>query len=776
MSVFDQRQSPPWLLPLLLVLLVCSGVCALVYQVLWLRLLALTFGVTVHAAATVLASFMGGLALGSLLAGRLADRSPNPLRLFGLVEAGIGLVALCSPIVLRGVEALFLMLAPHLPESVLVGSLVRAVLSFVVLLAPTALMGATMPIVVKSSLTKIEGLGTRVSLLYAANTAGAIGGTVLAGFYLIPRIGLSRAFLLAAAVNVTIGVVAVLASRTFAAPAAPPRPATPTATADSPSPALPAGARMVLAVSAISGFASLALEVVWFRLLAIFLGPTSYTFTVVLATVLAGIALGSALAAPLLRWRRLDWVQALAVLQLAGAAIVLASFSGILMPEEAPAWVAAALRTAGVDFAIPAVAMSLAVVLPASLFFGMSFPIGLRIWAGADGLATETGRRVGLFYSVNVGGGILGSLLAGFLLLPWLGSRDSLVLLAALYVAAGLGLQATCARRRPLMTGLVAASLVGLVLQAQAVPDPLDIIQRRIYTGRPVIWQDEGMQTTVAVVGGLNNRVLFLDGRHQANDSPEMAFIHRRIGLLPVILHPSPRRALVVGMGGGASPGAMSQYPGLQVDVVELSEGVIKAGEYFSHINFDILRNPSVRLIVDDGRNVLQRVRGTYDIITADAIIPRHAGANSLNSVEYFRLVRNALAPGGIVLHWNGGATLEEYQLILRAFVEVFPHTTVWGDGSLMVGTPEPLTVSRARISALLASPDTRDVLHMMHVEEVDHLEKMFRGDTDAVRAFLGDGPVLSDDRPLLEYFASLPQSERDLLPLQRHPDRVFRP
>ena len=550
----------------------------------------------------------------------MADRSRNPLRLFGLVEAGIGIVAFLSPLTLQGVEALFLSVAPSLPDSVLIGSLVRGVLSFAVLLAPTALMGATMPVVVKSSLSRTDALGTRVSLMYAANTAGAICGTLLAGFYLIPHIGLSRAFLLAAGLNITIGLIAMLASRVVKT--GPAHGIATTVSADHSAGALPGGGRMVLLVSAISGFASLALEVVWFRLLAIFQGPTSYTFTVVLATVLTGIAMGSAIAAPFMRWRRLDWTQLLAALQFAGAGIILSSFAGIARPAEGPAWVSHLLTWLGAGFAVPAVSMSLGVVLPASLFFGMSFPIGLRLWAGADRLGTETGRRVGLFYSVNVGGGILGSLLAGFVLLPALGSRNSVIFSAALYIVGGLALQLTLARHRPLTTGLMTAALVALVSLAGSVPDPLSIVQRRIYTGRPVIWQEEGMQTTVAVAGGMHNRVLFLDGRHQANDSEAMTFIHRRIGLLPVVLHPKPTRALVVGMGGGASAGAMSRYPGLHVDVVELSAGVIRARAYFGHINFDILRNPSVRLLVDDGRSVLQEVRQPYNIITADAIIP----------------------------------------------------------------------------------------------------------------------------------------------------------
>ena len=769
-----------WVLPLLVFLLLLSGFCGLVYQVLWLRLLALTFGVTVYAAAAVLASFMGGLALGSLVAGRLVDRTRHPLRLFGIVEILIGVCAAASPFILGGLQSLMITFAPSLPDSVAADTVIRVAMAAVVLLIPTTLMGATMPVVIKSSLTRSGGLGSRVGALYAANTTGAIVGTLAAGFYLIPRVGLSRAFLLAAGVNITVGLVALVASRWMPQDAGQPGAAQDVASsvrpAVVPAPVTSLAARTALLVAAISGFASLALEVVWFRLMAIFMGPTSYTFTVVLATVLAGIAAGSALASPLMRWRRVDWVLTLALVQLVGASLVLASVSGIAAPVEAALWLQGLLHRAGIGFAVPALAMSLVVVLPSALFFGVSFPIALRLWVASDAVTGDTGRRIGVFYAVNLGAGIFGSLLAGFLLLPTMGSRDSIVLLAFLYVAGGLAVLATCAKRRPFFTGLAAAGLFALVVQAQGVPDPLDVMHRRIYTGRPVIWQDEGVQTTVAVVGGANSRVLFLDGRHQANDAEGMLFIHRRIGLLPAIVHERPERALVVGLGGGATPGAMSQIPGFNVDVVELSQGVINAAAYFSHVNFDILNHPRVHLMVDDGRNFLQRVRTGYDVITADAIIPRHAGANSLNSVEYFTLVRQALRPGGLALHWNGGATAEEHRLILSAFAAAFPHVSLWGDGSLMLGSMQPVTVSRAHIERLLADPQMRQVLALMNVERFDHLERMFRADDAAVRAWVAGTPPLSDNRPLLEYFESLPQTERDLSKMPRRPEVIFRP
>lgn len=789
-----ETQAPAWLLPSLAGLLVCSGLCALTYQVLWLRLLALIFGVTVHAAATVLSSFMAGLAIGSLLAGKLADRASSPLRIFGLVELGIGGCALVTPLMLTGLQDLVAATAPYLPDSLALATLIRLVSSSAVLLIPTALMGATMPLVTTSLRSRAEGLGPKLGVLYASNTAGAILGAALAGFYLLPELGASRSFRLAAALNAVVGTVALVLARYLSRA---PRTVSPrdepsgksvsvTASVEpavavyeaprAPRFELATGGGMVLAASAISGFASLALEVIWFRLLGIFIGPTSYTFTVVLATVLSGIALGSAFASVLLRWRALDHLQGLALLQLLGAGLVLRSFAGLLVPSATPAWLQHSLTWLGVGFAAPAATMSLAVVLPASIFFGLSFPIGLRLWTHEGTEQGATGRRVGVFYSVNVAGGILGSLAAGFVLLPLFGSRASLVAMAALYLLAGVGLQVTCARQRPFLTGVAASLVVGLLIHAQSVPNPMDVMRRRIYTGRPVIWEDEGTQTTVAVAGAVNDRVLFLDGRHQANDSASMVFVHRRIGLLPAVLHPNPRRALVIGLGGGATPGGLSQYPHLSVDVVELSEGVIEAAGYFGHMNFDILQHPGVRIRADDGRSFLQRVREPYDVITADAIIPRHAGANSLNSVEYFRLVRRALHPRGVALHWNGGATEAEHKLILRAFVEVFPHATLWGDGSLMVGTIEPLVVSRSRLERLLEEPATRRVLGLMNVETVDHAVRIFKAGPDAIRTYLGAGVVLSDDRPLLEYFESLPQRPLELGGVSSDAATVFRP
>ena len=745
------------LLPVLSGLLLLSGLSALIYQVLWLRLLSLTFGVTVYAASTVLMSFMAGLAAGSAVAGRVADRTRHPLRMFGVVELLIGLCAVCTPVALNAVHHLHDEIFRRLPEAMAVATVFRFLLSFAVLIVPTALMGATLPLAMKSSLTRRDRLGTRVSLLYATNTAGAIAGALATGFYLIPQVGLTRSFLLAASINAIVGITAIAysylgdhgaVSRAQASAVTVVQPATLALS--------PSARYVVLAVFAVSGFASLALEVIWFRVLVVFAGPTSYAFTLMLAAVLAGIALGGFLIAPLMRLH-LNWLLVLAGLQVGAALVAVRSFSSLRRQPRTPEWLRSLAEWPSMDLILPAALSTAAAILPTAIFFGLAFPVGLRLWAGGDGDERRTAERIGLFYSINVCGGIFGSIAAGFLLLPLLTSKGSLIVVAALFLMSGVALLAVW-QHRLAMRGLLSLAAIALfVYWARDVP-PLTGLGR-FHSGRPLLFHEEGVQTTVTVFGGpgTGNRALHLDGRHQANDSPAAVFIHRRIGLLPAVLHAEPKRALVVGLGGGATAGALSQYPGIDIDVVELSEGVLRASSLFSHVNFDVLQRRNVHARVDDGRNYLSRVSAPYDVITADAIIPTHAGATNLYSIEYFQLVRRALAPDGVALHWNGGGSDADYGLILRAFVRAFPYTTLWGDGKLMVGSNKPIRLSRNRIERMLSEPATRQVLALMNVETFDHLARTFRAGPEQLHELVGRGPHLTDDQPLIEYFAPSP-------------------
>jgi len=720
----------------------------------WLRLLALVFGVTVYAASTVLAGFMAGLGLGSFVAGRVASRITRPLAAFGIAEVLVGITAFISPVILEALTRTWVSIHASLPESLAAITIIRFVVAFLVLIVPTSLMGATLPLVIKSAVAREDRIGGRIGLLYAINTTGAIVGALFAGFYLISEVGVELSFRMAAISNVVIGIVALVAA--YAMPAQPARPAAAVVADAVPGGLITAGQRrIVLWTFFVSGVMSLALEIIWFRMLVVFLRPTAYAFTIMLACVLAGIALGSALAAPLLRMRG-RWLPVLAVIQaLIGVAAVL-SFNALTRSQTAidvatPWFASLGLNT----YLAPLVASSLVAMLPTTLLLGLAFPIGLSVWAGDD-TSDETSRRVGAFYSLNVLGAILGSVLAGFVLLPALGTRSSLIAVSALATMSSMVLAWSQRQIRPAFAyGSAALAPLLFGLGAYFSVDPFDVAFERFHRRETLVWREEGVQTTVAVHDRGGNppmRVMFLDGNHQANNSPGTAFIHHRIGALPVMLHQAPTTALVIGLGGGATPAAVARYH-VDVDVVELSAAVVAGSAFFKDINFDLLSRPNVHLKVDDGRNFMMMGRKKYDVITADIILPRHAGAGALYSKEYYELVRDSLAPGGLAMQWNGGDSLTEYKLLLRTFVSVFPYTTLWADGGLMLGSTRPFTLSQSAYEARRASFD-------LFNWDLATLKRIYSAGPDEVKAFLGDGPILTDDKPVIEYFLSLPRDD----------------
>ncbi len=751
----------PWLLPVLLLLFFASGAAGLVYQVLWTRQLGLVFGVTVYAASTVWASYMAGLALGSYVAGRIGDRARRPLFWFALAETGIGLSALATPVVLEWLQTVYPAVFRAAPDSLAIVTFVRLSASLAVLVVPTSLMGATLPLVVKSALVRGGDFGSRVSLLYGTNTAGAIAGTLLAGLYLIPEFGLSRSFVTAAAVNVGVGALAALAALAIGparpAPSEPRTAAAPSAGAASADEASPAVRRLVLIVFAVSGFATLALEVVWFRVIVLLVRPTVYGFAVLLATVLFGIAVGSWAVTPLMRRRR-GWVATLAALELAMAFAVLYSFVFLTHVPALARWAEPFVsRLFPAYLAYPIVA-AVPAILPAALLMGLAFPVGLRVYAGADTATSgHAAGRIGTFYAWNVCGAILGSLAAGFVMLPALGSRASLIAVAAIILVSGLALLVT----RPGRVARLAVPAVLIVAFAAAslrVADPFVEVNRVRYPDRTIVWHEEAVQGTVAVQRGPGRELgLYLEGNHQASDTPSMVYVHRRIAHLPLVLHRDPATALVVGLGGGATAGAAAIHHGVDVDVVELSGAVARAARYFEAVNHQVLDRPNVRLRVDDGRNYLLTTDRRYDVVTADLILPIYAGSNNVYSAGYFSLVRRALRPGGLALQWVAG-TEAEYKIIMRTFLSVFPHATLWVDGSLMVGSTEPLRLSEADFARKAAMPGNAQALAELGIADFEALKKAYVAGPDEMRAFVGDGPILTDDRPLIEYFLSLPR------------------
>lgn len=769
------RAAIDWVTPALAAIFVLSGASGLIYQISWVRLLSLTFGVTIYAISTVVAAFMGGLALGSFLGGRLSDRVRRPILWYAGAELVIALMGLLSPAALSWVQSAYLALYPRdASETAVVIVALRFALAAVVVLIPTTMMGATLPLMVKGSLAIGRGIGTRVSWLYATNTAGAIFGTVAAGFVLIGALGISGTIIAAAVLNLGAAMAAA-----FVGLAARPAILATEREAEAQSSLHPEGAdvteevspfiRLLVVVTfAVQGLASLAYEVIWTRILAILLDGSTYAFSIVLAAVLLGIALGSALVSPLMGLR-LPWIRVYALLQAGVSAmaflgiVAFARIYGIVGRLDDLPLVGAAVDS---HFGWMAT-VALIAVLPPMVLLGASFPIAARIVVSG---AAKAGRDLGGLYAGNTAGAILGAWTAGFFLIPTLGTQRSIEMLAALNAVLAVGLAVASGRGRALTTAMTAALVIGSFgLVLVLAPNMYARVVASRFPEREAVWIGEGQETSVLVLARRDTGTLdmFLNGQHQASDDPGVVNFHGLLGHLPMALHRDPHDVLIVGLGGGATAGALARHVPGRMDVVELSDTVVRGASYFTPVNADVLRYPNLRLKIDDGRNHLLLTDRKYDVITADVIHPRNAGSAVLYSYEYYSLARKALKPGGIMAQWledrdENPDNQVQRKLMARSFLKAFPHVTLWAWGALMIGSNEPMDVDAARLAAAWEQRDLGRKLAGSGYDTPEAIASLYQLSDADLRVWAGEGPIMTDDRPWVEYYLSLPGSVRE--------------
>jgi spermidine synthase len=435
-------------------------------------------------------------------------------------------------------------------------------------------------------------------------------------------------------------------------------------------------------------------------------------------------------------------------------------------------------------------------IVPTTLLLGAAFPLIMKLYAGnrtnerAEPSEVTTaedasiGKRLGRAYAANVCGSIAGSWASGFVLIPLLGTHASAILLAAANVVLGLGLLrfAFAARQKNVAVKrrssgfrprvLVPAGLAVAVGAAALTPDMYGAVFARF--GDPVLWYEEGLEQTVTILQGPEVRRMYLNGWHQANDTPSMLQLHTLIGHLPMLVQPSgsaastgprPRQVLVIGLGGGATAGAAAAHRGSQLTVVELSPSVVRGATFFSRVNGGVvsMQNgavvaaPNVTVHTDDGRNYLLLTDRKYDVVMADAMRPQHAGSAALYSAEYYRLARNALAPDGVMVQWiDNQIPANQYAILLRTFLDAFPYVTGWAGGTLFIGSERPYTLDRATVAQRLADSD-RAMLATGGLSTADSVLNLFAATDAELRAWAGTGPIVTDDHPYNEFFRSLP-------------------
>jgi spermidine synthase len=738
-------------LPALLLLFVGSGCAALIYEVVWFQLLELVIGSSAVSMAVLLGTFMGGMCLGSLLLPRVVPASAHPLRVYAWLELGIGAMGLLLLFGMPLVGGAYTAWA----GSGVAGILLRGVAAAVCLLPPTLLMGATLPAIARSVEASPNGVAW-LGFFYGGNTAGAVLGSLLAGFYLLSAFDVSVATYVAFALNVTVAVLALVLA--VPAPFAAPAPARERRGA--------ASRGLVYLVIGLSGLTALGSEVIWTRLLSLLFGATVYTFSLILAVFLAGLGIGSTLGSALARGARRPRV-ALGWCQLALAAAM--AWSAYVLTQSLPFWPInpSIVTSATYQFQLDLVRAIFA-LLPGAILWGASFPLALASAVTPD---DDPGRVVGGVYAANTLGAIVGSLTAGLVLVVVFGTQRSQQILVGLAALSGLLLLFE-ARISTVAIALAAGAATLLAITVQPIPGIFVAFGRYTATQlnqADVIYVGEGWNASVAVSERSNGvRNYHNAGKVQASSEPQDMRLQRMLGHLTTLVPLSPRSVLVIGCGAGVTAGAVSVDPAVERETIAEIEPLVPrvVSSYFSEHNFDVVRNPKVTIRVDDARHFLFTTRETFDAITSDPLDPWVKGAAMLYTREFFDLVKSRLNPGGVVTLFVQlyESNKEAVKSEIATFFEAFPNGMIFantyngqGYDLVLLGQVEPTRIDLDEMEDRLKRPEyasvARSLAEIGMYSAVD-LFATYAGSAEDLRPWLRDAEINRDRNLRLQYLA----------------------
>ena len=788
----DNRSTSPMsaaspYFPALLLLFVGSGCAALIYEIVWFQLLQLVIGSSAVSLGVLLGTFMGGMCLGSFVLPRYIDTRQHPLRVYAMLELGIGLSGLVLLFGMPLVNGIYTAIGGgHIT--------VRAIVAALCLLPPTLLMGATLPAIarwVETTPTGVSWLG----FFYGGNIGGAVVGSLLAGFYLLRVYDMAITTYVAVALNVVVAVIGLAMARLTPHEPAPSRTGAIVRAPD---------ATAVYVAIAISGMTALACQVLWTRLLSLLFGATVYAFSLILGVFLLGLGIGSsvgsAIASSSPRPRvALGWCQML----LCGAM----AWAAYMLMASLPYWpINPSIATSPwYNFQLDVV-RCLWVVLPGAILWGASFPLALAAVATPG---QDPGRLVGGVYAANTAGAIVGSLASGLIMVVYLGTQHAQQVLIVVSAISGLLLLAPAMTenagsksRRWAMTALLilATGAAGLVARrVPAVPGILVAYGRYAATWiglTDIIYVDEGLNAFVAVSQtstGVRN--YHNAGKVQASSEPQDMRLQRMLGHFTHLIPKSPKNALVIGCGAGVTAGAVSIGPAVEHMTIAEIEPLVPASvsKYFGEHNYEVVDNPKVKIHIDDARHYLQTTDEMFDAITSDPLDPWVKGAATLYTLEFWELVKRHLNPGGVVtvfvqLYESNPAAVKSE---VATFLQAFPHGVVWGNTNngqgydmVLMGQLEPTTIDVDALQAKLDSPayvQIKQSLSEIGIHSAIELLSNYAGMTEDLKPWLSDA-IINRDRSLkLQYLAGMGLNlyqnaaiYSDMLQHARYPENLF--
>jgi spermidine synthase len=776
-----------------------SGVTGLTYEILWTRMIVKIIGSSPFAVSIVLTVFMGGLGLGSYLAGRTIDRVKEPrrlVRIYGILELAIAGYAFVLPLLLAAFRPLYAILYNRLFEYFIVYNLLTFVGCALLLIVPVTCMGATLPILSRFFVRSLSRVGTNVGKLYGLNTIGAAVGSLLCGFWLINLLGMWGTLAFAVVLNGLIGTVCiVMSARPTGRAEAPERTASDEERpADIPAPAAHGSfGSYALLIFAVSGFCAMAYEVIWIKLLGLIVGPTTYSFTIVLVTFITGLALG----AMFFGWlgdRVKHTIVLLLVTQIAAALFAL-GFSQLAGNSQI--FFAKLIHRFNDSFAylyLVKAAVLFLFMFPPTFCLGATFPLVGKIYTTS---LAHTGRSIGFAYAVNSVGAVLGSFCAGFLLIPFVGKETGLSLVVAMQLATALfvGWRVLGRTRMPALRWMPLA-LVGCLGVAAVFYYPhwdRKMLSRSRYHRfeRPALrnvgwleamfpgsarfserWMTIAPEEELVYYGdgiggfttvlrteslGTTTYALCNSGKTDASYPGDM-ITQGLLAHFPMLFHPDPRDVLIIGLASGITAGEVLYYPVERLDVVDINEKVVAASEFFREWNNDVLSDPKTRLIIQDGRAHLAMTNRSYDVISSEPSNPWMAGLASLFTRECFELGKARLNDGGIFVQWTHSYEMDwpTFAMIGRTFAEVFPNSMLLNSAPTTDG-PDYLLIGvkgDKKLDVRVAAENLKYAQLSNNMTLLDH--RLFYNliVSEDLKELFGDGPVHSENRPYLEFAA----------------------
>ncbi len=767
----------------LCVLFLLSGLSSLIYQVSWTRMLVFVFGSGTFASSTVLSVFMGGLGLGSYLASRVADRLKRPLVCYGILELIIGVWALLTPLMFEAAIPLYKAFFPSLHNQIIVFSLLRFLVATVVLLLPTSCMGATLPILARFVTKSLDEVGDKVGNLYSINTLGAVVGSIIGGYLFLPCFGLLSTTLIAASTNLLLGLFVIYLagksiflqrSSTLSAESAETLEYAPTSKEKSVS----APVIAVMSTFAVSGALAMIFEVAWTRALLMVIGSTTYAFTTMLSAFLIGIYLGSRICSSFVDKLKAPIIWLALILM----CLCLAGFLSLILFDQLPflnLYVWYLFKKNLIFCSLFKFISAGLILLPISFLLGMTFPLSVKTCA----LDLErVGSSVGKLYSVNTLGAILGSFLAGFVVIPFLGSEKTLILTSISYLITGVILLAIFTRiKTSIKLICVCSSLAALFLSMQS-KDFWDYnkvvtaqVLRRSLLASPLKASDslpewfnlhsrtfalafykEGQIASVAIRKRGNHTILFTNGHIDASNDNDMEN-QAMVSVLPLLLKPEAEKICIVGWGSGVTAGYALQFPVQKLICAEIEPAVLDTSPFFYDVNFKPEKDKRTNLEFADGRNFLLGSSDKFDHIVSEPSNPWQAGVCNLFTTEYFRICHDSLKDNGIFAMWTQLNEVPTKNLggILASLRKVFPCIYVMdaGKGNVTVlAFPKNVRINYQQLKKTLASVKLRQVLKRFKISSADDFIARIIVCPDGVDQLIAGMQENTDDTNHLEY------------------------